>query len=75
MELSFIYILVIAFVLDLIFGDPKWMPHLIVGYGNLIAKGEKLLNKGTFQFVKGMVLTIVLVSSTILLPFFVIKYL
>jgi len=73
-ELTFVYILISAFLLDLVFGDPKWLPHLIVGYGNFIAKGEQLLNKGKSQFVKGMFLTIVLVSSTILLPFFIIKY-
>ena len=75
MELAFVYILIGAFVLDLIFGDPKWLPHLIVGYGNLIAKGEQLLNKGKLQFLKGMFLTILLVGSTFLIPFFFIKYL
>ena len=75
MELTFVYILISGFLLDLVFGDPKWLPHLIVGYGNSIAKGEQLLNKGKSQFVKGMFLTIVLVGSTFLLPFFIIKYL
>jgi len=74
-ELTFVYILISGFLLDLVFGDPKWLPHLIVGYGNSIAKGEQLLNKGKSQFVKGMFLTIVLVGSTFLLPFFIIKYL
>ncbi|WP_111708520.1 adenosylcobinamide-phosphate synthase CbiB [Lutibacter citreus] len=75
MELTFVYILVSGFLLDLLFGDPKWLPHLIVGYGNLISKGEKLLNKGKSQFVKGMFLTIVLVGSVFLLPFFFINFL
>ena len=75
MELTFVYILISGFLLDLVFGDPKWLPHLIVGYGNLIAKGEQLLNKRKSQFVKGMCLTIVLVGSTFLLPLFIIKYL
>lgn len=75
MELSFIYILVIAFVFDLVFGDPKWLPHLIVGYGNLIAKGEQFLNKGKSQFFKGMFLTILLVGSVFFIPFFILKYL
>lgn len=75
MELIFVYVLVSGFLLDLLFGDPKWLPHLIVGYGNLIAKGEKLLNKGKFQFEKGMFLTIVLVGSVFLIPFFFINFL
>lgn len=68
MELN-IYILIIAFLLDLVFGDPKRLPHLIVGYGNLIAKGEKLLNKGRQQFLKGLLLTLVLVGFAFFLPF------
>jgi len=74
-ELAFVYILVIGFLLDLIFGDPKWLPHLIVGYGNLISKGEKLLNKGNYQFIKGAFLTITLVGSAFFMPFFIIKQL
>ncbi len=75
MELTFVYILVSGFLLDLLVGDPKWLPHLIVGYGNLISSGEKQLNKGTSQFIKGMLLTIVLVGSVFLLPFFFINFL
>ena len=74
MELTFVYILVSGFLLDIVFGDPKWLPHLIVGYGNLISAGEKRLNKGTSQFVKGMLLTIVLVGSVFLLPFFILEF-
>ena len=74
MELTFVYILVLGFLLDLLVGDPKWLPHLIVGYGNLISAGEKLLNKGTSKFRKGMLLTIVLVGSVFLLPFFILEF-
>ncbi|SNR51682.1 adenosylcobinamide-phosphate synthase [Lutibacter agarilyticus] len=75
MELTFVYILVSGFLLDLLVGDPKLLPHLIVGYGNLISSGEKQLNKGASQFIKGMLLTIVLVGSVFLLPFFFINFL
>ncbi|MBP8792792.1 MAG: cobalamin biosynthesis protein CobD [Lutibacter sp.] len=73
MELTFVYILIIGFILDLIFGDPTWLPHLIVGYGNLISKGEKSLNKGNYQFIKGAFLTILLVGGVFFISFFVIK--
>ncbi len=63
MEWSVIYVLLGAFCLDLLFGDPRWLPHLIVGYGKLIALGEKLLNSGTHLLVKGGVLTLVLVAG------------
>lgn len=75
MELSGVYILLIAFVLDSILGDPRWLPHLIVGYGNLIGWGEKKLNLGKQRILKGGVLTIVLVSLTFCVPYLIIELL
>lgn len=51
--MEFILVLLFAYGLDLLFGDPKKMPHLIVAYGNFIAFGEKKLNKGKAKFYKG----------------------
>ncbi len=59
-----IYILIIAFLLDTLLGDPRWLPHLIVGFGKLISTGEKTLNNEPFQFFKGTFLTIILVTLT-----------
>jgi len=75
MELTFLYILLGGFILDLFLGDPKWLPHLIVGYGNLIGKGEQLLNRGKYRFFKGMFLSVLLVGLTVLVPYFFIVYL
>ena len=69
MELEFIYILLAAFALDLLLGDPRGLPHLIVAYGNLISFGEKRLNSGNSKFLKGALLTIILVCSAFLIPF------
>ena len=41
----------LGFVLDLLFGDPHWLPHPIRLIGNLIASLEKL-NKGTVRHKK-----------------------
>ena len=41
MELSVVYILIGAFVLDSIVGDPRWLPHLIVGLWQLSNLGVK----------------------------------
>lgn len=38
-----VWLLIGAVALDLIIGDPAWIPHPIRGIGWLIAKGEKLL--------------------------------
>ncbi len=75
MELTFLYILLGGFLLDLLLGDPKWLPHLIVAYGNLIGKGEQLLNKGKYRFAKGMFLSIFLVSLSIAIPYGIRIYL
>ena len=36
----------LGFLLDLLFGDPYWLPHPIRFIGNLISKTEKSLRKG-----------------------------
>ena len=43
--------LLLAWGLDLCFGDPVWMPHPVVGFGKLISKGELVLNQGTKRFL------------------------
>lgn len=74
MELAPIYILVIAFVLDSLLGDPRWLPHLIVLFGNAIAKGEKLLNKGSGRFIKGAILTMVLVAMAFVCTYLLLTW-
>lgn len=75
MEIAPIYILLIAFLLDSILGDPRWMPHLIVLFGNAISFGEKTLNKGNYKFIKGFFLVIVLVVPVYTLTYFILKWL
>ncbi|WP_435263077.1 adenosylcobinamide-phosphate synthase CbiB [Tenacibaculum sp. nBUS_03] len=75
MDLASIYILVIAFGLDLLLGDPKKLPHLIILFGNSISLGEKWLNKNKYQLLKGALLTITLVSISFTVPYLIIKWL
>ena len=70
-----VLILVIAFVLDSLFGDPRKLPHLIVGFGNLIALGEKALNKQEFRILKGILLTLFLVSFVSIAGFVLMYFL
>ena len=58
-----------GWLLDLIFGDPAWLPHPVVGFGKLIAAGEKHWNKGEHRRRKGAWLAIVLVLGTFVLTF------
>ena len=66
MEYTVIIPLFIGYFLDLIWGDPRGLPHPIRLFGNCIAWGEKKLNISPFKLVKGMVLTLVLVTAVAL---------
>ena len=55
---------VLAWVMDICFGDPMWIPHPVVGFGKLISKGEHVLNQTSNRFLKGTLLTLVLVIGT-----------
>ena len=71
-EIAYILPFVLAWGLDLCFGDPVWIPHPVVGFGKLISKGEHVLNKGTKRFWKGTLLTLVLVTGTFVLTAFLL---
>ena len=72
MALTPIYILLAAFVLDLIFGDPRKLPHLIVYFGNSISLGEQWFNRGDSRVFKGAAVTLVLVALAFALPYAII---
>ena len=63
--------LLIGWVLDLLLGDPAWLPHPVVGFGKMISWGEHRLNQGLHRMLKGALLAI----GLILLIFFVAWYL
>ncbi len=68
-----IFILVIAFILDCIFGDPQSLPHPICLIGNLIKNGEAFYRKHVKnEFVAGMLLTVTVVTLSFLVPFLII---
>ncbi len=49
-----------AYLLDLLLGDPSYLPHPIVYFGKMIAKGENVLNNGKHRILKGVVLVMTL---------------
>ena len=53
--------LLIGWLLDLLFGDPQKLPHPVVWFGNMIASGEKSLNKGNHRVLKGALMAIGLI--------------
>jgi len=49
-----------GYVLDLLLGDPRWLPHPVRGFGWLIALGDRWLNRGGGRFWKGLLLVVLL---------------
>ena len=56
--------LLLAWMMDLWLGDPMQLPHPVVGFGKLIAKGEHVWNKGKGRQWKGALMAIALVVGT-----------
>ena len=53
--------LVVGWLLDLVLGDPAWLPHPVVGFGKMISFGEHRLNKGNHRMAKGAILAVCLI--------------
>lgn len=66
-------ILLVAWALDRVLGDPENLPHPIVAYGKWIASGERKLNKGTHRVLKGAVFALVSIFLSFCLPFLVLE--
>ena len=58
--------LLAGWIMDLLLGDPAWLPHPVVGFGKLIAAGEKRWNKGEKRRLKGALLAVALVIGVFL---------
>ncbi len=69
--------MIIGFILDLLFGDPHWLPHPIRLIGNTISKGENISRKifKDKEYIGGMVLSIFVVSMSFIIPFSILKVL
>ena len=52
--MSRIFTILAGWIADLLLGDPAWLPHPVVGFGKLIAAGEKRWNRGENRRRKGM---------------------
>lgn len=76
MDIKLLYTLLpllIGWTADKLFGDPRWLPHPVVAMGKIIAWGEKQLNKGHRRMMKGALFSIILILSSFLIIFFIIK--
>ena len=69
--------LVIGYILDLIFGDPYWMPHPVRFIGNLISILEKVIRRfmpktKRGEYIGGIILTVMVVSISMVIPLVII---
>ncbi len=68
------YILITALLLDLIFGDPRWLPHPVTGIGWLISVLEKPLRRLIRdERIGGLLLLVCVVGTTSVLAFLLLK--
>ena len=67
--------LVAAWLSDLLLGDPRWLPHPVVGFGHMIARGERMLNRGSHRMAKGALMTLLLDSIVFFSTFFLLRIL
>lgn len=67
--------IVAAFALDLIIGDPAWLPHPVVIIGKLTSFSESLLNKGgkIFRRVGGILLVLLIVAMAAIIPYLLLS--
>ena len=69
--------LVMGYILDLIFGDPYWMPHPVRFIGNLISILEKVIRRfmpktKRGEYLGGIILTVMVVSISMVIPLVII---
>ena len=62
--------LLIGWLLDLLLGDPIWLPHPVVWFGKAIAACEHKLNRGNFRKAKGAFVAIMLIAIVFALTWF-----
>lgn len=54
--------LLLGWLLDLLLGDPSWLPHPVVGFGKMISRGERCLNRGRHRMARGAVMAVALIA-------------
>ncbi|SIQ66376.1 adenosylcobinamide-phosphate synthase CbiB [Paenibacillus macquariensis] len=72
-----IFILWAAYLLDLIIGDPRWLPHPVIGMGNGIKRLEKIIRKYVSRPAKlkqaGILFPVLIVGGAYLITWAVLR--
>ncbi|MDQ0228992.1 adenosylcobinamide-phosphate synthase CbiB [Metabacillus malikii] len=69
---TFCLIIIAAIFLDLLIGDPIWLPHPVIQIGKLIKYLDRRWNRGNCRVLKGIGLTVTVVVSVFVLTCIVI---
>lgn len=64
--------LLIGYILDLLLGDPAWLPHPVVLFGKAISQCEKRLNRDNRRRLKGALTAVVLIVVAFCLTCFLL---
>ena len=67
--------LIIGWILDLVFGDPVRLPHLVVWFGKAISKFERLLNNGGHRKIKGAFVALLLIFGVYIAAWVLLRFL
>lgn len=70
-----VFSLPIGYILDLLLGDPAWLPHPVVGFGKMIGCGERWLNRGKYRMWKGALLALFLIAFAYLITYLILSLL
>ena len=70
--LTGLFPLLVGWLLDLVLGDPSWLPHPVVGFGKMIAFFEHRWNKGSHRKLKGALVAVCLIAGVFILTLSII---
>ncbi|MGP4060398.1 adenosylcobinamide-phosphate synthase CbiB [Halobacillus sp. H74] len=73
--LSHLIAITLAYGLDRLFGDPKGIPHPVIGIGKLISYLEKVWNQGGGRIVKGGFMAVLVIGICFFSSFVMIEQL
>lgn len=70
-------VLILAFIVDLAIGDPRWLPHPVRLMGRAILRAERVLRRifktPTAERFAGIILVIIIVGSSLSITIFLIQ--
>ncbi len=71
---STLYILLAAYILDIVLGDPRWLPHPVILMGKAISFFEPVFRRFIkLEFVAGLLFALILIFATWAASFWIVK--